>query len=68
MNVWEGISMSTILEIGLLRAIQYLMVISIAVVVSVGWRWELYPFLAFAGLTVPYAVWREIRNLDNKSH
>ena len=54
------------LEFGLLQAIEYLMVIIIVVVVSVGWSWELYPFLALAAVTVPYAVWREIRTLDNK--
>ena len=56
--------MLTTLEIGLLQAIEYLVVISIVVVVSMGWSWELYLFLALAVVTVPYAVWREIRNIE----
>jgi len=60
--------MWTTLEIGLLQAIEYLMMISIVVVISMGWRWEMYLFLALAVVTVPYAVWREIRNLDRGLH
>ena len=60
--------MFTNLEIGLLQAIEYLMVISIVVVISMGWSWEMYPLLGLAVVTVPYAVWREIRNLDRGLH
>ena len=56
--------MFTNLEIGLLQAIEYLMVILIAVAAAMGWTWEMYPLLGLAVITVPYAVWREIRNIE----
>jgi hypothetical protein len=50
-------------QIGLLQVTKYLMGI-IAAVAAMGWSWELYPFLALNVVTLPYAVWREIRNLE----
>jgi len=57
--------MSTIREhqIGLLEVIGYLMAI-IAVVGAVAWGWYLILVLALIVAAVPYAMWWEIRNLE----
>lgn len=50
-------------RIGLLEVIGYLMAI-IAVVGAVAWNWELLLVLGLIVVAVPYAMWWEIRNLE----
>lgn len=50
-------------KIGLLEVIGYLMSI-IAVVGAVAWNWELLLVLGLIVAAVPYAIWGEIRNLE----
>lgn len=60
--------MSTIREqqIGLFDVIVYVMAM-VAVVGAVAWSWNLILVLALIVATVPYATWREIRNLEQRN-